>query len=938
MRTPLPSASRRCTIGRVTTSKFHRPEGEIDFLPGTLMTEPGFAWRDIEGRRVALETPQEVMVRKLAYRAAKLPFRDAFDLAAVDAALPDIPMVLAEHVPGQLPRLVESLRALGTMDRRAQEAAIIPLGSGAAILPDTLERANDVVSRAMAVLARRRVEVPEPSAPGVRSSDPTIKLAGWPGAAGRTGPSSPGHAAMTAIKTPELRCQRPPRLRKLAQDRSGCAVRSEQGRSGEAVADVPILRQRRAAAHVIAHRRPPAALRSWRSSLRRVTGRNSPGMTGESMAISATQAAVPMAGRRPLGPSDSQGLLKSRAANELFFAVVGPVGAGSSHVARQLERCLKDCKLNDRPFTCETVKASDVIRDACETQAVREGVQSLPPLQRKVAMQERGDALRKRDHAAIAASAITRIAAKRADAQGVAFTAGKPVEPDGAPRAYIIDSLKHPAEAGLLRRLYGEAFVLIGVVCSPPVLRERLSNALFNGVERPLPRNIAALDEFISRDAGDPDKKHGQHVTDAFQEADFFVDNTKHVDMPVSGDFKDAIDQRLIGELDRLVSIILHTRILRPTVEESAMHAAYSAQLQSSCLSRQVGAALIDEQGNVVATGTNEVPKAGGGVYGEDPGVNKVENRCALCDNNGKGAYCSNNEQQNQLIEGAVKALFGSEIPPDELQAEAPGRQEDTARWPARVQPVGARRDGRIALGRPLWNIDHRVKALRHDLPLPLLRQAHRHRRGLRGPVHRTLSEEPCDRTARRCHRNRAGELDATEPAHPTRRRALAQAAGRWQSDVGIQASGGRDSHLGRRRQVPRPTAGRSCSGRSSGSRPGCMPGCSGRIGTTRTRSRGNTGWARPIGEVHGPSTRSVMPAWSHRSPGWELEMAAELRAADGPGNVVFLARPDRPRAGAEVTGRPPEQLASNSTARGSCTWSRRIACMARRSSGACSR
>ncbi len=385
------------------------------------------------------------------------------------------------------------------------------------------------------------------------------------------------------------------------------------------------------------------------------------------MSISATQAAVPMRATTA-GSLDSQGLLKSRAANELFFAVVGPVGAGSSHVARQLERCLKDCKLNDRPFTCETVKASDVIRDACETQAVREGVQSLPPLQRKVAMQERGDALRKRDHAAIAASAITRIAAKRADAQGVAFTAGKPVEPDGAPRAYIIDSLKHPAEAGLLRRLYGEAFVLIGVVCSPPVLRERLSNALFNGVERPLPRNIAALDEFISRDAGDPDKKHGQHVTDAFQEADFFVDNTKHVDMPVSGDFKDAIDQRLIGELDRLVSIILHTRILRPTVEESAMHAAYSAQLQSSCLSRQVGAALIDEHGNVVATGTNEVPKAGGGVYGEDPGVNKVENRCALCDNNGKGAYCSNNEQQNQLIEGAVKALFGSEIPPDELR------------------------------------------------------------------------------------------------------------------------------------------------------------------------------------------------------------------------------------------------------------------------------
>jgi len=98
------------------------------------------------------------------------------------------------------------------------------------------------------------------------------------------------------------------------------------------------------------------------------------------------------------------------------------------------------------------------------------------------------------------------------------------------------------------------------------------------------------------------------------------------------------------------------------------MHTAYSAQLQSSCLSRQVGAALVDERGNIVATGTNEVPKAGGGVYGEDTGVAKIENRCAFCDNGGRGPFCSNNTQQNLLIEGAVKALLGNDISPNELQ------------------------------------------------------------------------------------------------------------------------------------------------------------------------------------------------------------------------------------------------------------------------------
>jgi hypothetical protein len=36
--------------------------------------------------------------------------------------------------------------------------------------------------------------------------------------------------------------------------------------------------------------------------------------------------------------SDSRAVVRARAAHELFFAVVGPVGAGSSHVARHLVR------------------------------------------------------------------------------------------------------------------------------------------------------------------------------------------------------------------------------------------------------------------------------------------------------------------------------------------------------------------------------------------------------------------------------------------------------------------------------------------------------------------------------------------------------------------------------------------------------------------------
>jgi cytidine deaminase len=48
------------------------------------------------------------------------------------------------------------------------------------------------------------------------------------------------------------------------------------------------------------------------------------------------------------------------------------------------------------------------------------------------------------------------------------------------------------------------------------------------------------------------------------------------------------------------------------------MYHAYGAAMRSADLSRQVGAAIVDDDGEVVALGCNEVPKGGGGLYWED--------------------------------------------------------------------------------------------------------------------------------------------------------------------------------------------------------------------------------------------------------------------------------------------------------------------------------
>ncbi|HVA14397.1 MAG TPA: deaminase, partial [Stellaceae bacterium] len=54
-----------------------------------------------------------------------------------------------------------------------------------------------------------------------------------------------------------------------------------------------------------------------------------------------------------------------------------------------------------------------------------------------------------------------------------------------------------------------------------------------------------------------------------------------------------------------------------PSRDEFAMYMAKSASLRSSDLSRQVGAAIFNDAGEIISVGCNEVPRAGGGAYWE---------------------------------------------------------------------------------------------------------------------------------------------------------------------------------------------------------------------------------------------------------------------------------------------------------------------------------
>ena len=108
-------------------------------------------------------------------------------------------------------------------------------------------------------------------------------------------------------------------------------------------------------------------------------------------------------------------------------------------------------------------------------------------------------------------------------------------------------------------------------------------------------------EKLMARDEIESLVNTGQDVRDTFPLADVFL----------NADDKGSID----NSVRRTVAILFGHPFETPTIDEMGMQYAYGAALRSSDLSRQVGYAACTADGQVLAVGTNEVAKAGGGFY-----------------------------------------------------------------------------------------------------------------------------------------------------------------------------------------------------------------------------------------------------------------------------------------------------------------------------------
>lgn len=198
--------------------------------------------------------------------------------------------------------------------------------------------------------------------------------------------------------------------------------------------------------------------------------------------------------------------------------------------------------------------------------------------------------------------------------------------------AYIIDQLKNPAEVELLRLVYQHNFYLIGTIRSESEKRRNLRD---EGIEK------TDIDELIHIDRKSGGKT-GQQTEKTLLDSDFFIKNTQ------------SHKAELRKKLSRFIRLIHGCNGISPTINEKGMYSAFSSSLQSACLSRQVGAAIADEHGNILATGRNDVPKYGGGLY-----LFEDEDKDYRCVHKGGKCY---NDYHKTKIQRQIKCLLTKEL------------------------------------------------------------------------------------------------------------------------------------------------------------------------------------------------------------------------------------------------------------------------------------
>ncbi|MGZ5501546.1 MAG: anti-phage dCTP deaminase, partial [Nitrososphaeraceae archaeon] len=251
--------------------------------------------------------------------------------------------------------------------------------------------------------------------------------------------------------------------------------------------------------------------------------------------------------------------------SEIIIGVVSAVGTENNRVITPLTDRLKRFGYN-----VTEVKVSSLLNSSSyssEYERIKE-------------LMQQGDELRKstKNNAILAYGAAKLIKSKRDNS--------KPKN------AYIVNSLKHPEEVEVLRKIYGQGFYLFGIHADKKRRLQFLTND--KGLTSSQAAELTNIDE-------DEKIHHGQRTRDTYHLSDFFINFGTN-------------DDQVKNTIQRFLELIFSHPYKNPTFDEFAMFMAFFSSVRSGDLSRQVGAVIAKNQ-QILATGANECPVSGGGLY-----------------------------------------------------------------------------------------------------------------------------------------------------------------------------------------------------------------------------------------------------------------------------------------------------------------------------------
>lgn len=322
---------------------------------------------------------------------------------------------------------------------------------------------------------------------------------------------------------------------------------------------------------------------------------------------------------------DIQKNIQDRRSQELVIGLCGAIGSGVKALKENLKHTLESSG-----YIVEHIRLSDIIADKTTP-----SIKDLTGYPRYEQLQDQGDNLRqKHKNSILAACAIEEIAIARVmHCEGDEEETNKPEEAlvkTTKKIAYIIDQLKHPSEVALLRSVYPRNFYLLGLIRTEKERRLNLEEEKITS---------SHIDDLIRRDRK-ASIEHGQQVEKTIQSSDYFIHNIHNQ------------NQLLEQSVDRFIKLVHGINGMTPTLDEIGMHSAYSASLRSACLSRQVGSAISNNQGDIIATGCNDVPSYKGGLYNSN---SPTDYRCV------HRGQCTNDKHKD-LLKEEIKDILKENI------------------------------------------------------------------------------------------------------------------------------------------------------------------------------------------------------------------------------------------------------------------------------------